>query len=55
MMRIWKRALAIVLALALVLSPLVATNIILAEYVGTHQIRVEIQIVIHNSCKLMDN
>ena len=37
------------LALALVLSPLVATNIILAEYVGTYQIRVKIQIVIHNS------
>ena len=29
------------LAFALVLSPLVATNIILAEYVGTHQIRVK--------------
>ena len=27
--------------LALVLSPLVATNIILVEYVGTHQIRVK--------------
>ena len=43
------------LALALVLSPFVTANVILAEYVGTHQIRIEIQIVIHNSCKLMGN
>lgn len=28
-------------ALTLILSPLVTTNIILAEYVGTHQIRVK--------------
>ena len=36
------------LALALILSPLVATNIILAEYVGTHQKWV-INYVVHNS------
>ena len=42
-------ALRQLLTLALVLSPFVTANVISSEYVVTHQIRVEIQIVIHSS------